>query len=61
MELILYFFLAILLLLFAYVVFRLIVRHDCTAPGRLSTLSSSLQLIVFIGFFSFPYQFNPPE
>jgi len=52
-----YFFLAILLLLFAYVVFRIIVRRDYTT----STLSSSLQLIVFISFFSFPYQFNPPE
>ena len=55
-----YFFLAILLLLFAYVVFRLIVRRDYIARGRLSLLSSGLQLIVFIGFFSFPYQFNPP-
>jgi protein-S-isoprenylcysteine O-methyltransferase Ste14 len=56
-----YFILAILLLLFAYIVFRLIVRRDYIARGRLSTLSSNLQLIVFIGFFSFPYQFNPPE
>jgi len=61
MKHIFYFLLAIVLLLFAYVVFRLIVRHDYTTRGRLSTLSSSLQLIVFIGFFSFPYQFNPPE
>ena len=56
-----YFFLAILLLLFAYLVFRLIVRRDYTARGRLGMLSSSLQLAVFIAFFSFPYQFNPPE
>ena len=56
-----YFFLAILLLLFAYVVLRIIVRRDYTTRGRLSTLSSGLQLIVFIGFFSFPYLFNPPE
>ena len=56
-----YFFLVILLLLYAYVVFRLIVRRDYNARGRLSTLSSSLQLMVFIGFFMFPYQYNPPE
>jgi hypothetical protein len=42
MELIFYFFLVILLLLFAYVVFRPIVRRDYTAQGRLSAVSSSL-------------------
>ena len=61
MKQILYIFLAILQLIFAYVVFRLIVRRDYITRGRLSTLSSSLQLIVFAGFFSFPYLFNPPE
>jgi protein-S-isoprenylcysteine O-methyltransferase Ste14 len=61
MKQIVYFFLAMLLLLFAYVVFRLIVRRDYASRGRLSLLASSLQLLVFIGFFSFPYQFNPPE
>ena len=61
MELIFHFFLVILLLLFAYVVFHPIFRRDYTARGRLLTLSSNLQLSVFIGFFSFPYQINPPE
>jgi protein-S-isoprenylcysteine O-methyltransferase Ste14 len=50
-----------LLLLFAYVVFRLIIRNDYATRGRLSTISSSLQLLVFVGYFMFPYQFNPPE
>ncbi len=50
-----------LLLIFAYGVFRLIVRRDYITKGRLSKLSSSLQLIVFLGFFSSGYLFNPPE
>jgi protein-S-isoprenylcysteine O-methyltransferase Ste14 len=58
---ILYFFLAMLLLLFAYIVFRRIIQRDYAARGRLSTLSSSLQLLVFAGFFGFPYLYNPPE
>jgi len=61
MKQIFHFFLALLLLLFAFVVFRRIVRHDYIARGRLSTLSSTLQFTVFIGIFSFPYLFNPPE
>jgi protein-S-isoprenylcysteine O-methyltransferase Ste14 len=61
MKQISYFFLAILLLFCAYIVFRLIVRRDYHTRGRLSALSSSLQLIVFIGFFAFPYQYYPPE
>lgn len=52
--------LAALLLLFAYAVFRLIVRRDYAAQGRLGALSSGLQLLVFLGFFCFPYLFNPP-
>ena len=57
----LYFLSATLLLLFAYVVFRIIVRRDYIARGRLRAFSSSLQLIVFLGFFCYPYLFNPPE
>ncbi|NLE00565.1 MAG: isoprenylcysteine carboxylmethyltransferase family protein [Fibrobacter sp.] len=56
-----YIILASLLLLFAYIVFRLIVRRDYVTRGWLSTFSSGLQLMVFIGFFSFGYLFNPPE
>ena len=61
MKPILYFFCANLLLLFAYVVFRIIVRRDYITRGRLGAFSSGLQLIVFLGFFCFPYLFNPPE
>jgi protein-S-isoprenylcysteine O-methyltransferase Ste14 len=53
--------LALLWLIAAYIVFRLIVRRDYLARGHLGWLSSSLQLVIFAGIFSFPYIFNPPE
>ena len=58
---VIYLVLAILLFLFAYLVFRRIVRADYRDRGRLRKLTSLLQLLVFIGFFCFPYLFNPPE
>lgn len=61
MNQIFYIILALLLLLFAYIVFRLIVRRDYLTRGRLSAISSGMQFIVFLGFFSFGYLFNPPE
>lgn len=56
-----YIFLALLLLMVAYLVFRIIVRRDYAAQGRLSTFSSLLQLAVLLAFFSFPYLYNPPD
>lgn len=56
-----YFLLGTLLLLFAYIVFRRIVRRDYLSRGRLSAFASILQLLVFLGYFTFPYLFNPPE
>ena len=53
--------LAILLLLFAYIVFRRIVRRDYHDRGQLGAVTSIMQLSVFVGYFSFPYLFNPPE
>ena len=61
MKQIIYFILAALLLLFAYIVFRIIIRRNYNTRGRLSKLSSVMQLIVFVGLFSFPYLFNPVE
>jgi len=52
---------ALLLLGCAYFVFRLIVRRDYLLDGRLTWLSSSLQIFIFAGLFSFPYLFNSPE
>jgi protein-S-isoprenylcysteine O-methyltransferase Ste14 len=56
-----YLLLALLLLITAYIVFRLIVRKDYLRRGHLGWFSSSLQLVVFGCIFSFPYIFNPPE
>jgi len=53
--------LAFLLLLFAYVVFRQIVRRSCREHGRLTALVSILQLLVFAAYMAFPFLFNPPE
>lgn len=44
----------------AYFVFRVLVRREYAGRGRLTPLVSGAQLLVFLGFFSFPYQFNPP-
>jgi protein-S-isoprenylcysteine O-methyltransferase Ste14 len=51
----------ILLLFISYLVFRRLVRKDYREHGKLRMFSSLLQLVVFIGYFSFPYLFNPPE
>ena len=53
--------LALVLLVFAFIVFRRLVRRDYLVLGHLSKLASGMQLLVFIGYFSFPYLFNPPE
>jgi len=51
----------LLLLAFAYVVFRVIVRREYRLHGRLTGWSSILQLLAFAGLMAFPYLFNPPE
>jgi protein-S-isoprenylcysteine O-methyltransferase Ste14 len=53
--------LAFLLLVFAYIVFRRMVRRKYETRSRLGGLASTLQLLVFVGYFSFPYLYNPPE
>jgi protein-S-isoprenylcysteine O-methyltransferase Ste14 len=52
--------LALLLLVLAYLVFRVLVRSDYAARGRLHPVSSSMQVLVFILFFLAPCLFNPP-
>jgi protein-S-isoprenylcysteine O-methyltransferase Ste14 len=51
---------AVFLVLFAYLVFRILIRRDYFVRGHLSKVSSTMQLLLFIMFFSFPYLFNPP-
>lgn len=61
MKTVTYLFFAALLLLMANIVFRRIVRRDYLTRGQLSAFTSFLQLLIFCGYFSFPYLFNPPE
>ncbi|GAP44456.1 protein-S-isoprenylcysteine O-methyltransferase Ste14 [Lentimicrobium saccharophilum] len=61
MNLVSMIFLPLLLLLFAYLVFRILVRRVYLERGRLSVISSGLQLVVFAGYFGLGYLFNPPE
>lgn len=51
---------SLLLLTVAYVVLRRIVRNEYRRRGRLSPFTSLLQLLVFLGYFFFPYLYNPP-
>jgi protein-S-isoprenylcysteine O-methyltransferase Ste14 len=60
LKLLFYVLLSALLLLFAYYIFRILVRQEYKARGRLSPLTSGLQLLVFLGYFLFPYVYNPP-
>ncbi|MBM3126265.1 MAG: isoprenylcysteine carboxylmethyltransferase family protein [Chloroflexi bacterium] len=50
-----------LLLLAAYVIFRRLIRRVYLEKGRLTWLSTSLQLVIFGGVIAFPYLFYPPE
>ncbi|MBW1820922.1 MAG: hypothetical protein JRI92_04015 [Deltaproteobacteria bacterium] len=61
MRLEIFLLLAILLLLFAYIVFRYFVRRDYRDRGQLGAVTSITQLSVFVVYFGFPYLFNPPE
>ncbi|MFN2235344.1 MAG: methyltransferase family protein [Anaerolineales bacterium] len=60
-HLLIFLLLTLLLLGAAYLVFRVIVRRDYRLRGKLTWMSSTLQLLVFIGLMSYPYLYNPPE
>jgi protein-S-isoprenylcysteine O-methyltransferase Ste14 len=53
-------FFTLILLLLAYFVFRLVVRKAYRSQAKLDPISSSLQLLVFLCYFCFPYLFAPP-
>ena len=61
MNLAAYLFFVFLLLGFAYITFRRMVRRDYLERRKLSPFASVLQLLVFCGYFFFPYLFNSPE
>jgi protein-S-isoprenylcysteine O-methyltransferase Ste14 len=61
MQLIVYFASALLLVVAAFVVFRILVRRDYQRKGRLTPFSSFLELLIWGLYMSFPYVYNPPE
>ncbi len=48
------------LLAAAFLVFRILVRRDYRERGRLTLLSSMLELAICLGYASVPYIYNPP-
>jgi protein-S-isoprenylcysteine O-methyltransferase Ste14 len=61
MRTVVYFMSALLLVFVAFVVFRIAARLDYQRKGRLTPLSSSLELLVWCLYMGFPYLYNPPE
>lgn len=59
MQTIIYLISAGALLAFAYVVFHQVVAKDYLTQGRLGWRASTLQLLVFVLFFCFPFQYMP--
>jgi protein-S-isoprenylcysteine O-methyltransferase Ste14 len=52
---------AFLLVVAASLVFRIFVRRDYQRKGRLTLLSSFLELLIWALYMGFPYIYNPPE
>lgn len=48
------------LLVAAFLIFRILVRRDYRERGKLTLLSSLLELAVCLGYASVPYIYNPP-
>ena len=61
MNLAIYLISAGLLILFALVVFRIIVRRDYQQRGRTSGVSATLELLVCIAYMAFPYTYLPSD
>jgi protein-S-isoprenylcysteine O-methyltransferase Ste14 len=61
MRTIVYAIAVLLLVAIAYGVFRIVVRRDYRRRGRLTPLSSALELLVWGLYMGFPYLYNPPE
>jgi protein-S-isoprenylcysteine O-methyltransferase Ste14 len=49
-----------ILLISSYVIFRILIRRDYQQRGRLSWLSSFLELVLCLGFAAIPHIYNPP-
>jgi protein-S-isoprenylcysteine O-methyltransferase Ste14 len=60
MQLFVYLISAFLLVVAAFVIFRIFVRRDYQQKGRLTWFSSFLELLIWGLYMSFPYIYNPP-
>lgn len=61
LRLVIYISSGLLLASAAYLVFRVVSRHDYQQKGRLTPLSSFLELLIWGLYMSFPCIYNPPE
>ncbi len=61
MNMVAYFVASALLILAAFIVFRVLVRRDYRQKGRLTWCSSLLELVVWSLYMSFPCLYNPPQ
>lgn len=61
MVLVVYLISALLLLVAAFVIFRIFVRRDYRQKDRLSWFASFLEFLIWGLYMSFPYVYNPPE
>jgi protein-S-isoprenylcysteine O-methyltransferase Ste14 len=61
MRVVVYILSAFLLVIAASLVFRIFVRRDYQRKGRLTLLSSFLELLIWALYMGFPYIYNPPE
>jgi protein-S-isoprenylcysteine O-methyltransferase Ste14 len=52
---------ALLLLVGAFVIFRILVRGDYRRKGRLTPFTSFLELLIWVLFVCFPYIYNPSD
>ena len=59
-QLVIYLLSVMLLLIAAYIIFRILVRRDYRQRGRLTLLSSFLELVIWLSYAAVPYIYNPP-
>jgi protein-S-isoprenylcysteine O-methyltransferase Ste14 len=60
MQVVIYLSAALLLVVMAFVVFRVLVRRDYRRKGRLTPITSLLELLIWGLYFCFPYVCAPP-
>ena len=61
MKAVVYIVAALLLVIVAFIVFRILVRRDYQQRGRLTLFTGFLELLVWGLYMSLPYLYNPPQ